>query len=227
MEKSLTKLEDLFLEPISLLMLPPRNEDWTKYAIQVAKQLPTASVFYGVRHGKNTSTKQLEHHSRPESLLSNLSLAYHNKSSSQRVTPFSFSSYSHLPFQEDTFDLAITQTPEATDVMLYLAYQIHKTPNGLFRVLKPNSYWIHMTSSITLEEESYPYFNQLTKSSPENFENPLLRNIFGKNGWRLTEKEKQRIEGNETLGETITGANSWMLYQRREELSEAFKKIQK
>ena len=226
MSRSIKTLEEIFKEPISVLMLPPRNEDWTKHAIEVSKQLPNSQVFYGIRNAnyskQRPSQELLENSVKAHSYLNNFLLTYHNKQlvskeNSNKVIPFNLTSYSNLPFKENTFDLAITQTSQGSDVMLYLWYGIEQKPKGLFDVIKPNAYWLHMTSSVSLEDTSLPYFTQLSKSSPENVENPLLRSIFGKNGWRLTLDEKQRINANETLGEIITGDNSWMLYRRREE----------
>lgn len=241
------KLEDLFTQPINVLMLPPRHEDWTKYAIDVAKSIPTSTVFYGVRSGstpiylelldnmqkrikneksglpiKSESSASL---ARPCRTRSRLRLALQNKNVNERIIPFNFSGYSELPFEKDSMDLAITQTPNGTDTMLYLCYGISYQPKGLFSCLKPQSYWVHMTSSDTLQEAAYPFFDLLNIGAPEEFESPLLRKVFGKNGWRLSEESIRYVRNNPTIGELVTGPNRWMLYQKLSEQREPMKNL--
>ncbi|MEC8220629.1 MAG: hypothetical protein VX028_01040 [Nanoarchaeota archaeon] len=250
--RNLSTLDSLINQDLKILMLPPRSEDWTQHAITVSKLFPNGSVFYGARgqlDKRSTlesvyrflSSNKIE---RREKYLPN-TLSYHKdleitepntskgrlslamkSDAKERIFPFFFEgNYSlPLPFENNFFDLAITQTPEGTDVMLYLAYSFPFKPETLSKVLKPHSYWIHMTSSLGLEKESYPYFEMCNEIST-NFDNPILSNIFGKDGWRLSPSDKKRINSNPIFGEIVSGESSWILYQRLQKNRDSLKEL--
>jgi len=237
---NIVKLEDLFDKPIRILMIPPRQEDWTKHAIDLAKKIPSATIFYGTRcensldeNESNLPINYLEEKNipTPSSNISKLQLMIYktfNPNPNLKIIPFHYYSYiNEIPVEKNSIDLAITQTPNGSDVMLYMYYGIHQKPSKLFSCLKPNAYWIHMSSSLGLERESYPFFELINKGKPEEFENELLRKIFGKNGWRLSKENENYLKSNIMLGEFINGENSWMLYKRLIESREPIKSINK
>jgi len=249
--KSIIGLEDIFQESVNILMLPPREEDWTSHAINIANTIPNSTVFCGVRKyntpihlklldsfrrkrikeekvGLPMEVSILGTITRPNSISSRIKLSLYEKFNKKgRIVPFDFTDYLHLPFEEDSFDLAITQTPNGSDVMLYMYYCIKSKPMGLFGCLKSNSFWVHMTSSDTLQKSAYSYFELLNIDTPEKFENPLLRKVFGRDGWRLSKADESYLAEDYTRGKLVSGSNKWMLYQRLNEKRNPIREIER
>ena len=82
-----------------------------------------------------------------------------------------------------------------------------------------------MTSSLNLIGQAHPYFNLKESGKYENFENPILKKIFGKNGWRLSRKDEEYLKNKPQIGTLISGSNNLQLHQRLEKSRNPMKKI--
>jgi hypothetical protein len=134
-----------------------------------------------------------------------------------RIHPFGFKvSHRHsLPFPEEFFDLSISQTPQASDVMHHMAYSSQNTSNQLFKVMKPESFWIHFNSGFRTSEYAKPYFKQRNEIDLEKLNNDLLNKIH-KGGHFLRPQDIKRVKSHPMYGNIVSNTgNNCELYQRR------------
>jgi hypothetical protein len=153
---------------------------------------------------------------------------FSDNSALDRIHAFGFdiSHRSSLPFPEQFFDLTISQTPQASDVMHVMSYGTSNVSNQLFKVMKTDSFWIHFNSGFRTIEYAKPYFEQRNELNLEKLNNELLNNIH-KGGHFLRPEDIKRVNSNPMLGKVVgnTG-NNCELYQRRKEYIKSDEKLE-
>ena len=134
-----------------------------------------------------------------------------------RVHPFGFNveHFHNLPFPEQFFDLSITQTPQATDVMHSMTYMTNSKSKQLSKVMKADSFWMHFNTGFMTTKYAEPYFELKDELDMEKLNNDLLKTIH-KGGHFLRPEDIRHVKSNPMYGKIVrdTG-NAFELYQRR------------
>ena len=136
-----------------------------------------------------------------------------------RVHPFGFgvSHRRNLPFPKEFFDLSITQTPQATDVMHAMAYGTGHKSKQLFDTMKTDSFWMHFNTGFMTAEHTNPYFELKNELDLGKLNSDLLKTIH-KGGRFLRPQAIEHVKSHPMYGEVVRSTgNNFELYKRRQQ----------